>query len=59
MGWRFELKYANIVAYLTIPNTVPPRLRVGEVRNFLGSTKGAYRGRKPFISARRSWIARI
>lgn len=60
MGWRFELKHANTVAYVTLPvQRNPPRLTAWELREFLGSLQGEYRDRPPLISANNHWIEQI
>lgn len=60
MGWRFGIEYANIVAYLTVPNQrTPPRISAFQLREFLGSLQGQYRERPPLISADPFWVDRI
>lgn len=60
MGWRFGLKYANTVAYITQPErTGPPRVTSGELREFLGSLEGEYRDQPPLISSDRHWIEEV
>jgi hypothetical protein len=60
MGWRFDLKYANVAAYLTIPTiNEPPPLTRFELREFLGSIQGEYRDRPPLWSEDREWVDEI
>src|SRR6266496_1929516 len=60
MGWRFDLKHANTVAYVTAPATGnPPRLTVWQLREFLGSMQGEYRDRPPLISTDAQWIHEV
>lgn len=60
MGWRFPLKYANVVSYLTSPkpSQPPPRLTDSELFEFLGSLQAEYRERSPLISSDQNWIGR-
>lgn len=60
MGWHFDLKHANTVAYVTTPeNTAPPRLTAWQLREFLGSLRGEYRDRPPLISTDTQWILEV
>lgn len=60
MGWRFELKHANTVAYLTVPTQQkPPRLTTWELLEFLGSLQGEYRERPPLFSSDPDWVHEI
>src|ERR1041385_6976748 len=58
MGFIFELKHANIVAYLTDPGdgNAPPRLRVQDVIDFLG---GIADDGEALITEREKWSASI
>jgi len=60
MGARFELRHANIIAYLTFPVSRPPRLRERELREFIeamsyGLYDGSGQTRSPFLSRERRW----
>lgn len=60
MGWRFPLKYANVVAYMVSaggPN--PPRLTYDELREFLGSLQAEDGPRPPLISSDPDWLKRV
>ena len=60
MGWRFDIRYTNLVAYLTIPNQDdPPRVTAHQLREFLGSIQGEYRDRPPLWSEDPAWVIRI
>src|SRR5688572_16269689 len=60
MGWRFDLKHANTVAYITLPaQKHPPRLTEWQLREFLGSIQGEYRERPPLWSENQSWVEEI
>lgn len=60
MGWRFQLEYTNIVAYLCSPNkNNPPRLTSRELKEFLGVIGGQYRSSPPFISNDAEWTYHI
>ena len=60
MGWQFDLKHANTVAYLTVPSqSRPPRLTGFQLQEFLGSIRGEYRERPPLLSSDSSWIERV
>jgi predicted MPP superfamily phosphohydrolase len=60
MGWRFDLRHANTVAYLTVPRRgEPPRLTAFQLREFLGSLQGEYRQGPPLISSDPEWIADV
>lgn len=55
MGFYFELRFANIVAYLTdIHGSKPPRLTQDQLRAFFGSLN-----RDSFLSSDREWLDRI
>jgi hypothetical protein len=57
MGWRFDLKHINAVAYITVPGqTEPPRFTRWQLHEFLGSIQGEYRDRPPLISFDQLWI---
>ncbi len=57
MGWHFDLKYANTVAYLTVHSQgKPPRLTAWQLREFLGSLQGEYRGGPPLFSSSPDWV---
>jgi calcineurin-like phosphoesterase family protein len=60
MGWRFELKHANTVAYITVPTQQkPPRLTGWQLREFLRSLQGKYRECPPLFSADDGWVYEI
>ena len=60
MGWRFQLKHANTVAYLTMPGeSQPPRLTSFEMREFLGCMQGEYRSGPPLISSDPQWVETV
>lgn len=60
MGWHFDLKHANTVAYVTATvKTAPPRLTAWQLREFLGSLQGEYRDRPPLISTDTQWIDEV
>lgn len=60
MGWQFDLKHANTVAYVTIPGLVkPPRMGLRQLREFLGSIEGKYRERPPLWSEDYRWVEEI
>lgn len=60
MGWQFDLKHANTVAYLTVPaHQKPPRLTAWQLREFLGSIQGEYRDKPPLISSDSIWVERL
>jgi len=60
MGWYFDLRHANTVAYLTLPEqTEPPRLTAWQLRQFLGSIQGEYRDRPPLISSDGRWVEEV
>ncbi|MBL8264457.1 MAG: metallophosphoesterase [Xanthomonadaceae bacterium] len=62
MGWHFNLKYANFVAYVTKqPPKVAPRATLWELKEFLGSIQGRYRdpNRPALISSSPEWIKQV
>ena len=60
MGWRFELKHTNTVAYLTVPDQhEPPRSTASHLAAFLGSIQGQYRDRPPLWSDDEQWVEDI
>src|SRR6185369_5237497 len=60
MGWQFPIKYGNIAAYITAPESgSPPRVTSWELREFLGCLQGEYREKPPLISSDRRWIEEV
>src|SRR5690348_4422660 len=60
MGWRFDLKYANAVAYITIPDQKePPRLTGQQLEDFLGSIQGYGQGEPRLWSEDKMWVNEI
>jgi len=60
MGWRFDLKHANTVAYLTVQTQRdPPRVSKRNLEEFLGSIQGEYRERPPLFSSDRRWVEHV
>lgn len=59
MGWRFELKHANIVAYLTTPHANSPRTTISQLRGFLESLQQEGGTSPSLISSDRAWISEI
>jgi predicted MPP superfamily phosphohydrolase len=56
MGARFQLKHANVIAYLTTADASPPRLREGDLNDFLMAlAHSRYWSRPTFISSDPSW----
>ncbi|MFG2795811.1 metallophosphoesterase family protein [Streptomyces pseudovenezuelae] len=57
MGWLFELRDANIAAYLTRPiSDEPPRMRAGDLVRFLGALE---HDTYSLISSKPFWVDRV
>jgi len=60
MGWVFDLKHANTVAYLTVPYQLrPPSLTVRQLEDFLGSLQEVHRENPRLISSQGQWIETV
>ena len=60
MGWTFELKNANIVAYLTSTIRQTPRIQIDHLNRFLfGVSNLQYGENRSFISSDPNWGNRI